>query len=237
MNLLIPSQWSILLLKDTFMLASWARCHTKPLLFGPGCEEYSLWTRQVQTLNMVLIPLTPSKHWNLTHPLSLLPQLLQPLQGSDAQLGPFVTILNHSLLLSLDVINYNARLGHHFWQAGKMSSCKMIHYFSSHHVTFGFWASSQLDNIILHASNKKADQSLSDFETGNCPAAHATLDKEQLIFLIKTALVDTVTSLQGSDGEAVSVSEMHKLLTKIHYIVDSAVFNGLVMQLVFEYIF
>ena len=43
----------------------------------------------------------------------------------------------------------------------------------------------------------KIDQSLSDFQTGIGVPAQATLDTEQLIFHTRTALVDTIASLQG----------------------------------------
>ena len=62
--------------------------------------------------------------------------------------------------------------------ATKMLASKLIHYFSSHPVAFGFWASTPRDNISLNSANRKADQSLSDFQTST---THATLDTEQLI--------------------------------------------------------
>ena len=65
--------------------------------------------------------------------------------------------------------------------ATKMSASKLIHYFSSHPVAFGFQASTPPDNITLNSANRKADQSLSDFQTGVGAAAHATFDMEQLI--------------------------------------------------------
>ena len=51
-------------------------------------------------------------------------------------------------------------------QTGKMSASKLIHYFSSHLETSQFQASLSSDNITLNPVNKKADQSLSDFQTG-----------------------------------------------------------------------
>ena len=42
---------------------------------------------------------------------------------------------------------------------GKMSTFKLINYFSSHPEAFGFQASSPPDNITLNAANKKTDQS------------------------------------------------------------------------------
>ena len=77
-------------------------------------------------------------------------------------------------------------------------------------MTFGFWTSLPLDNITLSASNMKTDQSLSDFETGIGAAAHATFDTKQLISHIGTALADSVTPLQGCDGEVIPVPEVHE---------------------------
>ena len=64
-------------------------------------------------------------------------------------------------------------------------------YFSSHPAAFGLWASTPPDNITLNSANRKADQSLSDFQTGVGATAHATLDMEQLISHLRIALVDT----------------------------------------------
>ena len=47
--------------------------------------------------------------------------------------------------------------------ATKMSASKLIHYFSSHPVAFGFRVSTPLDNISLNSANRKVDQSLSNF--------------------------------------------------------------------------
>ena len=61
------------------------------------------------------------------------------------------------------------------------------------------------------SANRKADQSLSDLQTGVGAAAHATLDTEQLICL-RVALLDTLSSLPNSEGGIVTVSELHELL-------------------------
>ena len=79
--------------------------------------------------------------------------------------------------------------------ATKMSASKLIHYFSSHPAAFGFQASTPPDNISLNSANRKADQSLSDFQTGIGATAHATFDTEQLISHLQVALVDTLSSL------------------------------------------
>ena len=96
--------------------------------------------------------------------------------------------------------------------ATKMSGSKLIHYFFSHPATFGFWASTPLDNITLNSANKKADQSLSDFQTGVGAAPHATNDMEQLISHLWIALVDTLSSLTNAEGGVIPVSEVQELL-------------------------
>ena len=70
-----------------------------------------------------------------------------------------------------------------------MSASTLIHYFSSYPAAFGFQSSTPLDNITLTSANRKADQSLSDLQTGDGTAAHATLDTEQLISHLRVALV------------------------------------------------
>ena len=62
-----------------------------------------------------------------------------------------------------------------------------------------------------------------NFQTGIGVATHATLSMEQLISYMRVALVDTISSLQDSEGRDISVSEVCELLTKIHDILDMAV--------------
>ena len=62
--------------------------------------------------------------------------------------------------------------------ATKMSTFKLIHYFSSYPAAFRFWSLTPQDNMTLTSANRKADQSLSDLQTGVGAAAHATLDIE-----------------------------------------------------------
>ena len=102
-----------------------------------------------------------------------------------------------------------------------MSPSKLIHYFSSHPVAFGIQASSLSHNITLNPVNKKTDHSLS-FQAGIGAAAHATLDTECLILIPELHLLIPLT-LQDSDGGMNQVSEVHKLLTKIHDILDNVV--------------
>ena len=105
----------------------------------------------------------------------------------------------------------------------KMSASRLVCYFSSNPAAFGFWSSTPLDNITLTSANRKADQSLSDLQTGVGAAAYATLDTEQLISCLRVAFLDTLSSLPNSEGGIIPVSEVHELLFKVHDILDSAV--------------
>ena len=96
-------------------------------------------------------------------------------------------------------------------------------YFSSQPVAFGFWVSSPPDNISLNSTNRKADQSLSDFQTGVGAAAHAILDPEQLVSCLQVALVDILSSLPEAEGDVIPVSEVCELPLQIHGILDKAV--------------
>ena len=49
------------------------------------------------------------------------------------------------------------------------------------------------------------------------------LSIDQLLSHIRVALVDTISSLHYSPGRVISVSEVHKLLTKIHHVLVNAV--------------
>ena len=75
---------------------------------------------------------------------------------------------------------------------------------------FKFWASTPLDNIILNVTNMKADKWPSAFQSSISTVAHATLETEQLISHIRTANVDTVTSLQILMQR---LSQFHKYIT------------------------
>ena len=92
--------------------------------------------------------------------------------------------------------------------ATNMLASKLIHYFSSHPAAFGFQSLTPPDNITLSSANRKADQSLSDLQTGVGAAAHATLDTEQLISHLRVALLDTLSSLCDSEGGIIPVSEV-----------------------------
>ena len=155
----------------------------------------------------------------------LLP-LLQSNLGFSTWLVPFLIILSCSLFPSIHTRKLwcQARaLLAPVSLATKMSASKLICYFSSHPAAFGFWASTPPDNISLNSANRKADQSLSDFQTGVGAASHATLDMEQLISCLQVALVDTFSSLPEAEGDVIPVSEVHELLLWIHGILDKAV--------------
>ena len=107
--------------------------------------------------------------------------------------------------------------------ATKMSASKLIHYFSSHPAAFGFRASTPPDNISLNSANRKADQSLSDFQTGVGATAHTSFDTEQPISHLQVALVDTLSSLPEAERDVIPVSEVCELLLQIHGILDKAV--------------
>ena len=78
--------------------------------------------------------------------------------------------------------------------ATKMSASKLTCYSSSHPAAFGFQSSTPPVNIPLMSANRKADQSLSEFQTGIGAAAHATLDIEQLNSHLRVTHVDTIFS-------------------------------------------
>ena len=107
--------------------------------------------------------------------------------------------------------------------ATKMSASKLIHNVCSHPAAFGFWASTPPDNITVNSANRKADQSLSDFQAGVSATAYATLDMEQLISHLRVALADTLSLLPNAEGGVIPVSEVRELLLKVHGILDKAV--------------
>ena len=104
-------------------------------------EDYSFWTRHLQTLSMVLIPssLTLSEYQSRMHPLMILgPWPHQSLQDCCMQLVPFLIILNCSLLQALNLISYGIRYS--FCQYHCRAKCHPPNWFicSSHPVAFGF---------------------------------------------------------------------------------------------------
>ena len=81
----------------------------------PGCEDYAFfWIRLLLTSNK---DWTPSSLIHLQHQIwtlpcrSLMPLLLQSLQGFFTRLVPFLITLSHSLLLAFVLVSCGARLG------------------------------------------------------------------------------------------------------------------------------
>ena len=117
--------------------------------------------------------------------------------------------------------------------ATKISASKLICYFSSYPAAFRFQPSTPPDTIASTPANRKANKSLSEFQTGIGNANHATLDTEQLISQLRVALVDTIPSLPDSEGGVTPVSKVCGLLIKSHDILDNGVSNELGTQLTF----
>ena len=72
------------------------------------------------------------------------------------------------------------------------------------------------------------DQAVADIKQGldsilinSIKMLFATLDTEQLISCIRVAHVDTISSLQDSEGEMISNSDVYELLTKIYDVLDN----------------
>ena len=126
----------------------------------------------------------------------------------------------------------------HVPQTGTMSASKSIHCFSSQPAAFGFLVSLPPGNITLNIANRRNDHSLLDFQTGIGAAAHATLYTEQLIYHTRTVLVDTIVSLQHSDGGVIIASEVHEPLSSIHDILDNVVskWGGNIAHIIILYI-
>ena len=89
-------------------------------------------------------------------------------------------------------------------------------------VAFRVRASSAPDKNTLKTADKGTDESLFLFLDCNGAAAHATQDTEQLISFTSTALVDTIASVEDSDGGVIPVSEVHELLMEMCDILDNA---------------
>ena len=187
------------------------------------------WIRLLLTLNKAWTPssLIHLRQWNWTLPwMSLMLLHLQVSSrflcsvsslsdNSKQQLAP--GIQTHKLWCQTRALLAPVSL------TTKMSASKLICYFSSHPTAFGFWASTPPDNITLNSANRKADQSLSDFQTHFGVAAHATLDMVHLISCLLVTLVDTLSALPEAEGGVIPVSEVCELLLRIHDILDKAV--------------
>ena len=196
----------------------------------PGCEDYAFLDQAVADFEQGLDSI-------LTDSLKTL-ELDTSLDGPDAITSSSVS---SGFLHSVCTLSDNSKpqfapsiQTHKLWcqaralhapvsLATKMSASKLICYFSSHPAAFGILASTPPDNISLNSANRKADQSLLDFQTGVGATAHASLDTEQLISHLWVALDDTLSSLPEAEGDVIPVSEVHELLLQIHDILDKAV--------------
>ena len=97
---------------------------------------------------------------------------------------------------------------------GKDAASKASSMFSVHLAAFGFWVSTRVANIVLNVSSKKTHQSLPNFQTGIGPVAHATSKMGQLISSMRSTIDDTVTTLQGSEGDIIPVSILMTCLAR-----------------------
>ena len=148
----------------------------------------------------------------MQHLMKLIPCCLQSLNVFYAWLVLFLILLDCSLLLASNYIKLRCEVMALLLpesQAVEMSTLKLIHYFFGHLAAFVFWASLPPDSITLNHAKKMIEQSLSDFHTGIAACPLATLDTEQLISHTRTTLVDTIPSLQDSDGGVIMASEVH----------------------------
>ena len=84
-----------------------------------------------------------------------------------------------------------------------MSAFRLIHYYSSHLVTFGVLAFSSLNNITLNAANKKTEYSISHFQAGISADAQCTLNNKKHISHTIMLLVDMIAYLSDSDGKVI----------------------------------
>ena len=76
--------------------------------------------------------------------------------------------------------------------------------------------------MTLNPAKRKADQSLTVFQIGIDTATHAPLSTEKFISDTRVALVDTIYSVQDSEGGVICISEVCEILTKLKDILDNA---------------
>ena len=141
-----------------------------------------------------------------------------------------VSTISDAFKLQLDPSIRSCKLWSQAWVpvapvslASKMSASKLIHCVPSHPAASRFQSFTSPDNITLTPANGRADQSLSEFQTGIGAAPHATLDMEQFISHLRVALIDTISPLPKSEGGFMPVSEVYELPIKIHDIPDNVV--------------
>ena len=128
------------------------------------------WSKKLQTLNRV---------WNASSLLTdsiKTPELNTSFDEPDVITSSvsseflhsvlFLILLNHSLFLASDLINYGVLLRVPLSPVSlvtKKSISRLIQYISSHPAAFGFWSSIPPHNITLNPVNRKTDHSLSLF--------------------------------------------------------------------------
>ena len=195
----------------------------------PGCEDYAFLDQAVadfeQGLDSILSDSlkAPELDISLEEPHAITSSVSSGFlhlvsaisDNSKLQLAP--SICTHKLWCQARALLAPVSL------ATKMSTSKLILYFSSHLAAFGFQDSTPPDNISLNSANRKVGQSLSDFQTGLDATAHTTLNTEQLISHLQVVLVDTLSLLPEAEGDVIPVSEVCELLLWIHGILDKAV--------------
>ena len=155
-------------------------------LFFSGPSSCRLWARSGFHPHWLSI----CQNW-IHHLRSLMSLLLQSLWGSYTWCVTFLILLNCSLLLASNLINYGARLDHYFclwhWQV----RCQHLNWFDIFPVIQPYLGSSLHHHQItlLWILLIRRLISLSDFQTGIGAAAHSTLDTVQLILIPKQLLL------------------------------------------------
>ena len=155
---------------------------TDPLSPEPGCGDYSFLDQTVadieQGLDFILIDSfeTPELDTSLDEPDAITSSVPS---GCFHLVSTILILSNCSLPLALGLTNCGARLGCLFPLCLLLTRFQHLNWFttSSHPAAFGFLPSTPPDNITLPTANRKADQSLSEFQTGIGAATHITLDR------------------------------------------------------------
>ena len=119
-------------------------------------------------------------------------------------------------------------------QVGKLSTSKLIH-FSSHPAVFGFWASFLPDDITLNPANKKIDQSFW-FSHWLWWCCSCYFRHRAAYFLYQTCSC-WYSYLSSRYSWVIAASEVHKLLTRFHDILDTAKSKQVVIWLIYQHIF
>ena len=197
MRFLTPGLQSGLLLIPMFILGSQIRCHHFPLSSGTG-----VWG---------LILSRPSHSWPWQGLDSILTDSIEiteldtSLDEPDAITSSVFSGFLHSVSTISDTSKpqlASSIRSYKLWcqarallspvsLATKMSTSKLIHYFSSHPAAVGFHSSTPPYNVTLTPANRKADHNLSEFQTGIGATAHAILTWSSSFPTSRVSLVDT----------------------------------------------